>query len=222
MTSDVFKSMADKLIKKQRPVQRNERPKPINQSVEEGASDSKHIGFDEYTLVHGSAAGWVTEEAKRQFEAGRKYVLMEVVFICASMQFVLPDWAVDALLDIHDRLNNGEYGDFTEAFGPLPQGKPGRKRRGRHLNQAGAVVQWLGMLRVGEAYNLGRDDLEIAAQRMRGEGLDVSNDDVREIYRKYGQGLKSIEPAEGKDFSSFFGSISLSERRRRGRPLADD
>lgn len=221
MTLNVFKSMAGVLSSKRQPADFKERPEPVNQDTRPSPSGAPHISFGDYIAVHGGAIGWLTEEAKRQFEAGRSYVLMEVLFICAVTQIIVPEWAVDALLDAHERLLDGRYGDLNEAFGKPPLSKASRKAKSRRQSSAGAVIQRLGALRVGESFNLSRDDLERAAQRMRDDGLDVSNDDVREIYRTYGQGLKSISPAEGKDFNSAFSVLPLREWRRRGRPLVD-
>lgn len=222
MASSVFTTMAEELSSKKQPAQRKKQPKPVGVVRDASVSDSRHIGFSEYVAVHGGAIGWLTVEAKRQFEAGRRYVLMEVLFICANRQFIVPEWAADALSDTHERILDGRYGDLNEAFGKPPLSKAGRKAKSRRLSIAGRVIQKLGELRRRESFNFSREKLEEAAQRMRKDGFDVSNEDVREIYRTYGQGLKSISPAEGEDFNSIFSLGSSEEFRRRGRPLTGD
>jgi hypothetical protein len=215
MNADVFGSMASSLAGDKSFVQRS---KPIREkSVPDGES---HISFAEYTAVHGSAFEWLTIEAKKQFESGRKYVLMEVVFVCATLQAVIPDWAVDALLVISERLSDGRTKDLNEAFGEPSISRTMRAKRKDHLDKAGDVIRILGQLRVGQGQNLSRDSLAEAAQQIRENGIEVSDDDVRKIYEKYGSSLKHLKIGTGGEFTSMF--VHLPKIRRSGRPIFED
>lgn len=56
------------------------------------------------------------DEVRTAYEGGDQSKLLDLVFLCATYQAVIPDWAVDALLGIRDELNEGRLRDLNEAF----------------------------------------------------------------------------------------------------------
>lgn len=217
MNLDVFGKMAQSLAPEQTTVENASAPDQPAIVQEE-----HHISFSEYIAVHGSVASWLTVEARKQFEAGRRYVLMEVVFLCATTQAVIPEWAVDSLLDISKRLSEGRTKDLNEAFGEPTLSRTLRATRKKRLDKASDVIQVLGQLRTTEGLNFSRDSLEVATQKIRERGIDVSTEDVRRIYEKYGRNLKHLAPRSGQDFTHIFETMPLSEHRRYGRPMFED
>lgn len=220
MNDGVFGSIAKSLTGRTPPAKskRGQSKKAAKQDV---PPEQEYLDFGSYIAGVGPAADWLCVEAKRQYEAGRRGVLMEVVFVCACIQAVIPDWAVDALLLVKRGLGDGSLNDYNEAFGKLPRSRTKRASEKNRLDHTGQVIHLLGKLRVQEGFNLSRESLELAAKRIREQGVDVSTDEVRRIYEQHGAAVRNVKIGSDGDFNSAFLVVPFEAFRRRGRPVLE-
>lgn len=59
----------------------------------------------------------ILKRLQKDYEKGTKSALIEALLQCAISQAVIPEWAVNALLDAEKGLDSGERKDFNDAFG---------------------------------------------------------------------------------------------------------
>lgn len=150
------------------------------------------------------------------FQQGEKTALLYTIFICARYQAVLPDWAVDALLDMESGLANGKVNDPNAGFGWQPIRKGLREKRARQNAIASLVLGKLQQHRLsGGGLNADVDFQAIADE------LQVSRRDVEEIYKKDGQFIKAL-PKGGDNTNYCFARLELPNDRRYGRPILRD
>jgi hypothetical protein len=68
-------------------------------------------------LDKGGVAG-ALEAAHEAFKQGHRYALFEVVVLCACVQATIPEWATDALMEMHEHLEDerksGDWRDHHE------------------------------------------------------------------------------------------------------------
>lgn len=72
-------------------------------------------------LLTDEAAYNTLEECYQRHMSGDKAALMCVLMTCAAYQAVIPDWAVDELLTLDDRIQSGEVRDLNKFFGFEPE-----------------------------------------------------------------------------------------------------
>lgn len=161
------------------------------------------------------------ESARKGFEQGDKSQLMWCIYRCARFQAVIPEWAADALLKIHDDMESGHISDFNDAFGKPREQTNTRMARLRKKKLKPIVLAVLAKLRLeGDSLNtaLIGDD---AAKIIRNMGHSCGSRDVIEIYRLHGAFIKDLprdNPKRG------FGIIDADfpRPRRRGRNILQD
>lgn len=159
---------------------------------------------------------------RQHFEAGNPSALMGVVFLCARVQAVIPEWAADALLAIEDSLATGELTDFNEAFGWTGESKATRKRLTRQARVRVAVLGELQAARLAGA-SLSPDDIfDMVMNSLEARGIQVGRRDIEAIYKKHGQFVKDL-PRERKP-REVYGQIHLAipRARRSGRSILSD
>ena len=159
---------------------------------------------------------------RQRFEAGNPRALMEVLFLCARVQAVIPEWAADALLSIEDRLAAGELTDFNEAFGWAGESKATRKRLTRQARVRVVVLGELQAARLAGA-SLSPDDIfDTAMSNLAARGIQVGRRDIEAIYKRHGQFVKDL-PRERKP-REVYGQVNLTNprARRRGRSILSD
>jgi hypothetical protein len=57
------------------------------------------------------------ELMKSFFVSGDRTALFGVIATCARFQAIIPDWAVDEILQVEQSLETGDMKDFNTAFG---------------------------------------------------------------------------------------------------------
>ena len=164
------------------------------------------------------------EEARAAFQEGDKSVLMAVVFECALYQAILPDWAVDGLLDIRARMGDGQLADWNAAFGMLGQARA-RTKRSIIEQHTGTILMELAKLRL-RGFSLGSGKIFVeAAARLRKQGIPINQGDVKKLYRSHGQFAKTLPKPRNPNSVSLgilHMQIPLTELRRSGRRLWED
>lgn len=156
-------------------------------------------------------------EAQRSFDQGDRWQLWEVLYFCALFQVTVPDWAVDALIDLNKHLCDGTYRDLGDAFGAHPASQRQRRRVALRQQNASEVIRLAYKMRDEGSATLNSKDRELIAKP-----LGLSGKDVQEILRAHaGAGLKEKSMGNHEGYSVAFGTIRLSDFRRRGRPLLE-
>lgn len=159
------------------------------------------------------------EEARSAFEKGDRWQLWDVLQYCALFQLTVPDWAVDALLDINVRLEDGEYRDLNEAIGKPHLSQQQRRRQAIQRKYAGEVIRLAYKMRDEDGMTLNSESRELIAKKVGG----LSGKDVQDILRAHaGAGLKHKPRGKNEGYAIVNASIPLTTFRRRGRPLAQD
>lgn len=163
------------------------------------------------------------EEARIAYEAGDRSVLMEVLYECALFQAIVPDWAVDAFIELRRGMAEGRIRDWNEALG-----KPAEQVNTRALNRKlekhrGSVLAVLTQLRIESVALNQAGAFSEAATRLQATGIPVNSDHVEAIYKAHGNFLHSIpQGGDGAVHGVLDIQIPMSELRRRGRPLWED
>lgn len=159
---------------------------------------------------------------KDAFESGEKDALLGIVFLCARYQAVIPDWAVDALLDVERGLESGTLVDLNQAFGWKHEHLASRKRRARQARLRADVLLELQAARLaGSSFNA--DDIcTRVVESLRSKGMKLSRRDVEKIYKEYGAFLKKLP--RSPDPNQGYGQIhaTLPDHRRTGRAILRD
>jgi hypothetical protein len=159
---------------------------------------------------------------KDAFEAGEKDALLGIVFLCARYQAVIPDWAVDALLDIERDLESGALVDINEAFGWQHEHLATRKKRARQRRLRAPVLLELQAARLAGASFNADDICSRVVESLRGKGMKLSRRDVEEIYKEHGTFLKKLP--RSPDPNHRYGQMHaiLPDHRRAGRAILRD
>ena len=77
---------------------------------------------------------------RREYESGHKPALMRIIWICAVHQWILPEWARDALDTAHAQATSGRARSWDDVFGkPYTGQQRTRYNRGRRFEIWGAV-----------------------------------------------------------------------------------
>lgn len=151
---------------------------------------------------------------ERAYAEGNRFALLEALFVCAHLQAVIPDWAVDAMASLDRDLAAGDIRDLNEAFGwkaPTP-GKRKKERRKELMteNVLGAVARYRGAggtLSAEEAFDPVADQLGLGRRL------------VERIYKESGTWIRDLPRRAGNYAFSLTGSPFP---RRRGRPAYAD
>lgn len=161
------------------------------------------------------------DAAHKAFLDGDRFVLFDVIIVCATFQAVIPSWAVDALLDIGEGIGAGRLKDMNDAFGPARTRVNSRHRQTRLRKVEGSVIAMLLTVR-GEGLPLSAEyAFDEATKRLVLQGVHVNRRDVEDIYRiPRVKGLISSWP-QGKvwDGGVVSGGILLRDLKLSGRPL---
>jgi hypothetical protein len=185
-------------------------------------SSALHERMSNHSLK--AALGPALDAAHEEFLKGDRFVLFDVILFCATLQAVIPSWAVDALLDIGEGISSGEVKDMNDAFGPIRGRIDSRRRQHRLLEAENDVVTMLLRVR-GEGYSLGAAyAFEEAAERLKSVGVKVNRRDVEDIYRRpYIKELITNWPM-GTEWKGGSGTARprLRDWKRASRPLWED
>lgn len=158
------------------------------------------------------------DEARAAFERGDRWLLWEVLYHCAIFQLTVPDWAVDALVEVNAQLEKGRYKGLDEAIGRHPVSQQQRRRLEIQRTHAAEVIRVAYKMRDEDGITLNSESRELIAKE-----VGISGKDVQAILRAHGgAGIKN--KARGKKEGYAFGLIDLdlTMLRRRGRPLIED
>lgn len=158
------------------------------------------------------------DEAKAAFESGDRWQLWDVLYHCALFQVTVPDWAVDALIDVNAQLKSGRCKGLNEAIGVPPVSQQQRRRLEIQRTHAAEVIRVAYKMRDEDGITLNSESRELIAKE-----VGISGKDVQAILRAHsGAGIKN--KARGKKEGYAFGQIDLdlTMLRRRGRPLIED
>lgn len=164
------------------------------------------------------------EAAHKAFLDGDRFVLFDVVLVCATFQAVIPSWAVDELLSIQEGISTGHLKDLNAAFGPPRARVDSRQRQTRLRKVEGSVVAMLFTVR-GEGLSLSAEyAFDEATKRLNSLGVHVNRRDVEDIYRLPRVKKLITNWPKGKPFSGATVSAQLTFRsfKRTVRPLWED
>lgn len=157
------------------------------------------------------------EEARRSFEDGNRWQLWEVLYYCALFQATVPDWAVDAMIEIDKQVHAGCHRDLGDAIGAHPVSQKQRQRAALRQKHAFEVIRLAYKMRDEGTATLNSQDRDLIAKP-----LGLSGKDVQEILRAHkGAGLKQKAMGKNEGYALMNSSLPLSDFRRRGRPLLD-
>lgn len=185
------------------------------------APDMKFANF-----LNGGVAG-ALDAAHQAFKAGHKYALFEVVVLCACVQATIPEWATDALMEMHEQIESGRLSNLGEAFGKsVPGGRSDARARRARLREHGAdILITLFRLRLdGHSFN-DAEIFDLALTQLRQKNIPVNHRDIRDIAKANRAKLHRIPRGPATDapvFGVMHPILPLSEMRRRGRPLLND
>lgn len=154
-------------------------------------------------------------KARLSFEQGDRWQLWEVLYYCALFQATVPDWAVDALIEVNSKVADGRSKGLDDALGDPPLSQRQRQRAALRQKHAGEVIRLAYKMRDEGSATLNSQDRELIAKP-----LGLSGKDVQEILRTHkGAGLKQKAMGKNEGYAVAYGSFPLTEFRRRGRPL---
>lgn len=155
------------------------------------------------------------EQARLSFEQGDRWQLWEVLYYCALFQVTVPDWAVDALIEVNSKVLDGRCKGLDDALGEHPLSQRQRQRAALRQKHAGEVIRLAYKMRDEGSATLNSQDRELIAQP-----LGLSGKDVQEILRAHqGAGLKQKAIGKNDGYAVIYSSFPITEFRRRGRPL---
>jgi hypothetical protein len=127
---------------------------------------------------------------RKEYEAGDKAALLQMILLCAQDQKSLPDWAVTAFENAYHCVVSGEARSWDDVFGdPHPKGKHVHPTSGEKLNRAFAV------------HALVRDI-------HKKEGVPINNDLFESVGRKTGFGGRTT-------IAELYGKVEYILRRLR-------
>ncbi|MFO1415275.1 MAG: hypothetical protein U1F10_15500 [Burkholderiales bacterium] len=151
---------------------------------------------------------------ERAYAEGDRFALLEALLVCGLLQAVIPDWAVDALVDVDRNLASGELEDLNEALGWQAPSQARRKKERQKELQTELVLGALARYRVdGGPLNAEEAFAPVAAELGIGRRL------VETIYKESGAWIKGLPKNAGNYAFSLAGSPFP---RRRGRPTYAD
>jgi len=201
----------------------------------------------EATRIRQRQDRWITdrvEEVRTAYEGGDQSKLLDLVFLCATYQVVIPDWGVDALLAVRDQLDEGRLRNLNDAFAWKHsdiRARAAKRRRDEHEQEILAALMRHRIARIGSRLNPGTDDPPdidpVEAQReglggnfIANEGLQEIADryafrrrDVEAVYKKHRDLLRAIQKGGGGvGRAGMTGVMPALVERRRGRPLLRD
>lgn len=157
------------------------------------------------------------EEARLSFEQGDRWQLWEVLYYCAIFQATVPDWAVDAMVEINRKVHEGSIRDLGDAIGSHPLSQKQRQRVALRQKHAAEVIRLAYKMRDEGTATLNSQDRELIAKP-----LGLSGKDVQEILRVHkGAGLKQKAMGKNEGYALLNIALPLSAFRRRGRPLVE-
>ena len=169
-------------------------------------------------LVDGGILGTLPdllEKARSSFEQGDRWQLWEVLYHCAIFQATVPDWAVDALIEVNSKVHDGRCKGLGDALGEHPLSQRQRQRSALRQKHADEVIRLAYKMRDEGSATLNSQDREIIAKP-----LGLSGKDVQEILRvHHGAGLKQKAMGKNEGYALIYSSFPLINFRRRGRPL---
>lgn len=154
--------------------------------------------------------------------AGDKTALMSVLIACAALQAVIPDWAVDELLTLDERINSGEVDDLNKFFGFKVKKPTIKKLKIKKASYSAVLMNLINHRLLGGTFST-RGDVD--------NGLRVISDItktparvVEEIYAENKDMLLTLPNNSSKDENHgvMNMTIPLKEFRRRGRPTFED
>lgn len=181
-----------------------------------------HKGMDTFSIREALVPA--LEAAHKAFLDGDRFVLFDVVLVCATFQAVIPSWAVDELLSIGEDMGTGHLKDLNAAFGPPRARVDSRQRQTRLRKVEGSVVAMLLTVR-GEGLPLSAAyAFDVATERLNSLGVHVTRRDVEDIYRLPRVKESITNWPKGKPFSGATVSVQLPLRslKRTVRPLWED
>jgi len=190
---------------------------------------------------------WIADridEVRTAYEAGDRSKLLDLVFLCATYQAVIPDWAVDALLEVRDQLGAGRLRNLNEAFAWKHSDLRARaaKHRRQQLEQdILAALMRHRVARFGSRLNRSVDDppdIDPVDAQQRGIGGNfTASDGLQQIAREYGFQRRDVEAVYKKHRDALLaipkgggavvrGAMAATMpplvTRRKGRPLLRD
>lgn len=165
-------------------------------------------------------------EAEESYRDGDRKQLLNVIYLCAKYQAVIPDWAADEFLSIKQALRRGEFVGPNEAFGwtTTDVKRANTRRRVARLAtiEAGVVAALM-------HHRVAGGDLSAGGDEVAGRGLDevakslgVARSDVIAIYKKHRDAIRGISKGD----SSQGHAVAIMEwptpPRRHGRGILRD
>jgi hypothetical protein len=187
------------------------------------------------------------EEARTGFDSGDRSKLLDVVFLCANYQAVIPDWAVDALLELREQLTRGKLRDWNDAFAWQHSSVSGRAAEFRRKQMAPTIlaalmrhrISWIGSslnpkLKSGEEApdidpakalqaDSGGNFVAIEGLQAIADECGVSRRDVEAVLKEYGDDVRAIPKGGGGSVHGVMhAQMPPLVARRRGRPLLRD
>lgn len=186
-----------------------------NQSKDDDDNDEYPIGDREILAL--------LEESRLALEKGDKSALMRCVFRCARFQAVIPEWAVDALLEIQEKMESGHFVDFNDAFGKPSEKVNTRAAKKRIKTFRQEVLIVLTRLRtLGLSLNI-VTMCDEAYEILQSHSMPVTLRDIKAIYASHGAFIKDIPRKRGPLQGRYaVGNIVLKYGRRKGRNTLKD
>lgn len=135
------------------------------------------------------------EVSRAEFVEGDKTALLRAILVVASSRQAMPDWMVEPIYHLDQRLRRGELADVNEAFGWTKKGDLNKKRRVEHSRKqkvAHDVFMALCDAR-REGKGMGVPTFEEIA-----EGLKIKRPTVESVWKERKEEVLKVAPGSRK------------------------